>query len=130
MTKTLIPPPHPATDCEFRSFMDRVADKWSLLLIAILEQSPKERLRFSELKNTIPGISQRMLTITLRNLQRDGLLSRHFFPEIPPRVEYELTPLGRSLMVPIRELVGWIKDNWDEIQKARETFDLSSKPTR
>jgi DNA-binding HxlR family transcriptional regulator len=110
--------------------MDRVADKWSLLLITILEQSPKDRLRFSELKNTIPGISQRMLTITLRNLERDGVLSRHFYPEIPPRVEYELTPLGKSLMVPIRELVGWIKENWDDIQQARKSFDKSGKTSR
>ncbi len=130
MTTTNSPKPHPASDCEFRSFMDRVADKWSLLLITILEQSPKDRLRFSELKNTIPGISQRMLTITLRNLERDGVLSRHFYPEIPPRVEYELTPLGKSLMVPIRELVGWIKENWDDIQQARKSFDKSGKTSR
>ena len=75
------------------------------------------------MKRAIPGISQRMLTTTLRNLERDGILVRHFFPEIPPRVEYELTPLGKSLMLPIGELVQWIRRNWVTIQKAQDEFD-------
>jgi len=91
---------HQEGDCAFRSFLDRVADKWSLLLISTLEQAPHQRARFSDLKRSIPGISQRMLTLTLRNLERDGLLTRHYFPEIPPRVEYELTTLGRGLRIP------------------------------
>jgi DNA-binding HxlR family transcriptional regulator len=112
-------------DCAFRSFLDRVADKWSLLLISKLEQAPGQRARFSELKRSIPGISQRMLTITLRNLERDGLLLRHYFPEIPPRVEYELTPLGEDLQAPIRDFVDWIRRNWGAIENARNRFDAS-----
>ena len=91
-------------DCEFREVLDRVGDKWSLLVIAMLEQRPTARARFSELKRSIPGISQRMLTATLRSLERDGLLSRHVYAEVPPRVEYALTPLGKQFMQPVRGL--------------------------
>jgi DNA-binding HxlR family transcriptional regulator len=112
--------------CAFRSFLDRVADKWSLLLIVTLEAAPKQRRRFSELKKSVPGISQRMLTTTLRNLERDGLLTRHLFPEIPPRVEYELTALGKNLMSPIGELVQWIRGNWSTITNARREFDKNN----
>jgi DNA-binding HxlR family transcriptional regulator len=76
--------------------LDRVGDKWSLLVIAMLEQRPTARARFSELKRSIPGISQRMLTATLRSLERDGLLTRHVYAEVPPRVECALTPPGSS----------------------------------
>lgn len=120
---------HDTHDCAFRSFLDRVADKWSLLVITILENSPEQRCRFSGLQRAIPGISQRMLTTTLRNLERDGLLIRHFFPEIPPRVEYELTPLGKNLMRPVGELVGWIRANWDTIKMAREDYDSKTNST-
>src|SRR5258706_1499024 len=89
-------------DCEFREVLDRVGDKWSLLVIAMLEQRPMARARFSELKRSIPGISQRMLTATLRSLERDGLLTRHVYAEVPPRVEYALTPLGKQFMQPVR----------------------------
>src|SRR5262249_44907 len=82
-------------DCEFRGLLERVGDKWSLLVIAMLEETSTQRARFSDLKRAIPGISQRMLTATLRNLERDGLLKREVFAEVPPRVEYELTPLGK-----------------------------------
>ena len=82
--------------------LSRVGDKWSLLVIATLERRPDRRGRFSDLKRSIPGISQRMLTATVRNLERDGLLTRHLYPEIPPRVEYELTELGKGLMDPVR----------------------------
>ncbi|MGZ3649807.1 MAG: winged helix-turn-helix transcriptional regulator [Bdellovibrionota bacterium] len=119
---------HIDQDCSFRSFLDRVADKWSLLLITILESSPGQRARFSELKRAIPGISQRMLTTTLRNLERDGILQRQVFAEVPPRVEYELTALGRSLQEPICALVEWIRGNWNTIEKARAAFD--GKKTR
>ena len=83
-------------DCEFREVLDRVGDKWSLLVIAMLEQRPTARARFSELKRSIPGISQRMLTATLRSLERDGLLTRHVYAEVPPRVEYALTKIAVS----------------------------------
>ena len=113
-------------DCEFREMLDRVGDKWSLLVIAMLEQSPTQRARFSELKRAIPGISQRMLTATLRSLERDGLLVREVFPEVPPRVEYELTALGKRFMEPVRALVAWLQANWSTIRLARDTFDRRS----
>jgi DNA-binding HxlR family transcriptional regulator len=110
-------------DCEFRELLGRVGDKWSLLVIAMLEQAPTQRARFSELKRSIPGISQRMLTATLRSLERDGLLKRDIYAEVPPRVEYELTPLGKRFMQPVRGLVTWLQVNWSSIRTARETFD-------
>jgi len=110
-------------DCEFREVLDRVGDKWSLLVICMLEELPGQRGRFSELKRRIPGISQRMLTATLRGLERDGLLIREVFAEVPPRVEYELTPLGKRFMQPVRTLVAWLQMNWVNIKAARETFD-------
>jgi DNA-binding HxlR family transcriptional regulator len=110
-------------DCEFREVLDRVGDKWSLLVIAMLEQRPNARARFSELKRSIPGISQRMLTATLRSLERDGLLTRHIYAEVPPRVEYALTPLGKQFMQPVRGLVTWLQTHWATIRAARETFD-------
>jgi DNA-binding HxlR family transcriptional regulator len=110
-------------DCQFREMLDRVGDKWSLLVIAMLEQRAARRARFSELKRSIPGISQRMLTATLRNLERDGLLTREVFPEVPPRVEYELTALGRQFMQPVRGLVTWLQANWPAIMASRDTFD-------
>ena len=113
----------PDDDCDFRDMLSRVGDKWSLLVIATLEQRPDRRGRFSELKRSIPGISQRMLTATVRNLERDGLLTRHWYPEIPPRVEYELTKLGKGLMDPVRTLVSWLQSNWPTIRGARERFD-------
>jgi DNA-binding HxlR family transcriptional regulator len=123
------PEPAPLTahhDCEFREVLDRVGDKWSLLVIAMLEQSPAQRARFSALKRAVPGISQRMLTATLRSLERDGLLTREVFAEVPPRVEYELTPLGKRFMQPVRGLVTWLQANWASIRAARETFDRRS----
>src|SRR6266700_6238100 len=110
-------------DCEFREVLDRVGDKWSLLVIAMLEQRPTPRARFSELKRSIPGISQRMLTATLRSLERDGMLTRHVYAEVPPRVEYELTPLGRGLTEPVLGLVSWLQSNWPAIRSARDRFD-------
>ena len=116
-------------DCEFREVLDRVGDKWSLLVIVMLEQRPTPRARFSELKRSIPGISQRMLTATLRRLERDGLLTRHIYAEVPPRVEYALTPLGKQFMQPVRGLVTWLQTHWSAIRSAREQFDGRS-PSR
>jgi DNA-binding HxlR family transcriptional regulator len=110
-------------DCDFRDMLSRVGDKWSLLVIAMLEGMPARRGRFSDLKRSVPGISQRMLTATVRNLERDGMLTRHVYPEVPPRVEYQLTPLGRGLMDPVRGLVSWLQSNWPAIRNAREQFD-------
>ena len=114
-------------DCEFREMLDRVSDKWTLLVIAMLDQRSTPRARFSELKRSIPGISQRMLTATLRALERDGLLTREVFPEVPPRVEYELTPLGRKFMEPVRGLVTFLQANWTTIRSAREAFDRRTR---
>src|SRR5438445_12657458 len=88
----------------------------------MLEQRPTLRARFSELKRRIPGISQRMLTATLRSLERDGLLTRHVYAEVPPRVEYAPTPLGKQFMQPVRGLVTWLQAHWSAIRAARERF--------
>src|SRR5437764_12836484 len=87
-----------------RQVLDRVGDKWSLLLIAVLESGP---LRYTDLHRQVPGISQRMLSLTLRQLQQDGLITRTAYAEVPPRVEYALAPLGRSLNELITPLIGW-----------------------
>ncbi|MFJ8231804.1 winged helix-turn-helix transcriptional regulator [Streptomyces sp. NPDC094448] len=107
-------------DCEVRQILDRVADKWSLLVIALLDSRV---VRFSELRREIDGISQRMLTVTLRQLERDGLVSRTVHPVVPPRVEYALTALGCTLHTTIRSLVTWTEEHQNEIAAAREAYD-------
>jgi DNA-binding HxlR family transcriptional regulator len=109
-----------------RELLTKVGDKWSILLVVMLARSPSHRARFSQLHRLIDGISQRMLTTTLRNLERDGFVKRESFPEIPPRVEYELTRLGLSLLSPMEHLVGWIGNNWFEIKTARDQFDKTA----
>ena len=106
-----------------RELLSKVGDKWSIFLILSLAKLPAERARFSELERAIPGISQRMLTLTLRNLERDGLLTRELFPEVPLRVEYELTTLSRSLLRPMQGLVDWVTENWKQVKEARIEFD-------
>jgi DNA-binding HxlR family transcriptional regulator len=108
-------------DCEVRQILDRIADKWSLLVIALLDQ---RSLRFTELRRTIDGISQRMLARTLRHLERDGLVSRTVHPVVPPRVDYELTPLGASLHHTIRALVTWTEQHQNDIATARSAYDV------
>jgi DNA-binding HxlR family transcriptional regulator len=98
----------------------RVGDKWSVFVIMMLFDGPK---RFNELKRMVAGISQRMLTLTLRGLERDGLVTRTVFPTIPPRVDYELTDLGRGLSEPVIALGEWAKTHQDEIEAARSHFD-------
>ena len=100
--------------------LQRIGDKWSLLVVQTLGQGSK---RFNELRREIPTVSQRMLTLTLRNLERDGLVDRTVTPTIPPRVDYELTELGRSLQKPICGLVQWSMDHVGEINEARERYD-------
>jgi DNA-binding HxlR family transcriptional regulator len=107
-------------DCEVRQILDRVADKWSLLVIALLDQSC---LRFTELRREIDGISQRMLSRTLRHLERDGLVKRTVHPVVPPRVDYELTPLGASLHSTIKALVTWTEEHRAQIAAARTDYD-------
>ena len=110
----------PREGCEVRQILDRVADKWSLLVIALLD---RRTLRFSELQREIDGISQRMLTVTLRQLERDGLVRRTVYPVVPPRVEYELTPLGATLLDTIQSLVTWTEEHQDAIATARAEYD-------
>jgi DNA-binding HxlR family transcriptional regulator len=98
----------------------RIGDKWSMLVILILASGPR---RFNELKRAVSGISQRMLTLTLRGLERDGLVSRTVFPTIPPRVDYELTPLGHSMREPVIQLGDWASSHLAEIERARKAFD-------
>ncbi|WP_228551302.1 winged helix-turn-helix transcriptional regulator [Mumia zhuanghuii] len=107
-------------DCEVRQILDRIADKWSLLVISLLEE---RTMRFNELRRAIDGISQRMLTVTLRNLERDGLVCRTVYAEVPPRVEYCLSPLGRTLLGTIQSLVRWTEEHQEEIVRARAEFD-------
>jgi DNA-binding HxlR family transcriptional regulator len=100
------------------------------VVIFILKDRPAFRGRFSDLKRSIPGISQRMLSATVRNLERDGMLTRHVYAEVPPRVEYELTPLGRGLTEPVLGLVSWLQSNWPVIRSARDRFDARKKATQ
>ena len=108
-------------NCPTRAILDRIADKWATLIIGILAQS--ESRRFNELKRTIGGISQKMLTQTLRDLERDGLVKRTVYAEIPPRVEYRLTDLGKTLCGPISALTQWAHDHIDEVKSAQSEFD-------
>jgi DNA-binding HxlR family transcriptional regulator len=107
-------------DCPVRDVLNRVGDKWSFLLVLKLA---KRIHRFGELRRAVPDISQRMLTQTLRDLQRDGLVSRVVFPTTPPTVEYALTELGNSLLDPMRGLVDWADQRHDVIRKARREYD-------
>ena len=111
-------------NCPTRQILDRIADKWTTLLIGMLAQH--ETLRFNELKRMVGGISQKMLTQTLRDMERDGLVKRTMYPEIPPRVEYELTPLGKTLCGPIAALTQWAHDHIDEVKSAQESFDKNT----
>lgn len=111
--------------CPVRPLLDRMADKWSLLVIARLAEARGSRLRFSELMRAVGGVSQRMLSTTLRNLERDGLVIREVFAEVPPRVEYELTERGKSFLIPVRTLISWLEANWPDIQRSRELYDKS-----
>jgi DNA-binding HxlR family transcriptional regulator len=103
-----------------REVLDRVGDKWSVLIVGLLGDGSK---RFSELRRSIEGISQRMLTLTLRGLERDGLVTRTVTPTIPPRVDYQLTASGRTLLEPITSLAEWSEKNRVVIQEARNRFD-------
>ena len=108
-------------DCRgVASVLARVGDKWSVFVIMMLFDGPK---RFNEIKRMVAGISQRMLTLTLRGLERDGLVTRTVFPTIPPRVDYELTDLGRGLSQPVIALGMWAKEHQAEIEAARARFD-------
>lgn len=112
---------HLPADCRAVSdVLARVGDKWSVLVVTRLGERP---MRFNEMRRTIGGISQRMLTLTLRGLERDGLVTRTVFPTIPPRVDYALTALGRDLLQPVSALGAWAIHNQGKIARAREHFD-------
>jgi DNA-binding HxlR family transcriptional regulator len=121
----LAPNAHLDSDCRgAASVLARVGDKWSVFVIMLLGDGPR---RFNELKRMIGGISQRMLTLTLRGLERDGLVTRTVFPTVPPRVDYELTDLGRGLSQPVIALGTWAIEHLTEIEDARARFDRRNK---
>ena len=109
-----------AGNCPVRDVMNRISGKWSTLLLEALAAKPH---RFGELRRLVPDISQRMLTQTLRDLQRDGYIEREVFPTKPPSVEYRMTPLGRSLFEPLSKVLEWAAENYDAVNAARRSFD-------
>ncbi len=112
---------HLTEDCRAVSdVLQRVGDKWTILVVQRLGSGPR---RFNELRTEVGGISQKMLTTTLRGLERDGFVTRTVFPTIPPRVDYELTDLGRELLVPVHALGEWARSNIERIYVARERYD-------
>ncbi|MDR9753789.1 helix-turn-helix domain-containing protein [Pseudomonas sp. SZMC_28357] len=122
-------PPDPVTLCKskdpaaIREILTKVGDKWSIFILLTLKMCPDYRARFTVIEKCIPGISQKMLTVTVRNLERDGLVLREIFAEIPPRVEYQLTPLGESLLDPLQNLLDWVNLNCEQVRKAQSQFD-------
>ena len=116
-------------DCEAISeILARIGDKWTLLVVELLTDGP---MRFNEIRRTIGNISQRMLTLTVRGLERDGLVTRTVYPTIPPRVDYELTKLGRTLREPVMAIANWARKNRPSIAEARKAFDAggTAKPS-
>jgi DNA-binding HxlR family transcriptional regulator len=118
--KIILTPAQTPDLCPIRDILGHFGDKWSIFTILSLGQ--KEKVRFNELKAMVSGISQRMLTVTLRSLEENGVVERHWFPEIPPRVEYCLTPLGRSLLEKMVELWEWASTHMDDVHNARKRF--------
>ncbi|MBV8118015.1 MAG: helix-turn-helix transcriptional regulator [Candidatus Eremiobacteraeota bacterium] len=127
METTLLDPKIPTfeRDCPIRIVIDRIADKWTILTMSLLSDGAPHR--FNELRRNIEGISQKMLTQTLRDLERDGVVVRTLYPEIPPRVEYALTPMGVTLCEPIARLGQWASDHVDAIKRAQAEFDARRK---
>lgn len=112
-----------ASECPVRDVLDRLGDAWSFLVVLKLADGPQ---RFNALKRQVTGISQRMLTVTLRSLERDGLLARTVFPTTPPQVEYRLTPLGLSLVEPMMVLTRWASAHHDSVRAARSRYDAAA----
>src|SRR5213595_2065652 len=108
-------------NCHAREMLIRIGDKWSVYVIHLLDEAGT--LRFNELRSQVEGISQRMLTVTLRGMERDGLVRRTVYPEVPPRVEYALTPLGKTLRQLVRSLVAWSGAHLTEVDSARAAYD-------
>jgi DNA-binding HxlR family transcriptional regulator len=116
--------PAEAPKCAVRDVLDRVGDAWSVLVVLRLGEQPR---RFNELRRQVGGISQRMLTVTLRHLERDGLVARKVIPHTPPQVEYRLTDLGQSLLEPIETLSKWAMANQPRIQASRAAYDTQAE---
>lgn len=114
-------------NCPTRQVLDRIGDKWTTLVIGLLENGP---MRFSELQRCIEGVSQKMLTQTLRGLERDGLVIRTVYAEVPPRVEYRLTALGETLCPAIAAIVNWSENHIDEVTAAQTLYDLRAESRR
>lgn len=119
------PPPEQAgpcgeDHCGIREVLDRIGDKWSVLVVVVLAKGP---LRFRQLQRAIPGISQRMLTLTTRRLGRDGMLERTVFPTNPPQVEYRLSPTGMSLAGLVGDIADWSRDHQEAIEASRQAWD-------
>ncbi|MEP7347482.1 MAG: helix-turn-helix domain-containing protein [Gemmatimonadaceae bacterium] len=129
MAKTALKRPaeleHTPANCHAREMLARVGDKWSVYVIHVLDEAGT--LRFNELRSAVDGISQRMLTVTLRGMERDGLVVRTAYPEVPPRVEYTLTPLGRTLRQLVRGLVAWSSAHLTEVDAARAGYDARNR---
>jgi DNA-binding HxlR family transcriptional regulator len=116
---------HATSDCRrVSAILARVGDKWTVLVVRQIGDGPR---RFSEIRRALGSISQKMLTTTLRGLERDGFVSRTVFPTVPPRVEYELTALGRDLLVPVRALGEWAVKNADRIERAQRAYDAGGR---
>ncbi|WP_187978194.1 helix-turn-helix domain-containing protein [Mycetocola sp. JXN-3] len=107
-------------NCPTRRLLDRIGDRWTVLIVGALGEGPR---RFGEISRRVDGVSQKMLTQTLRGLERDGLVRRTVFAEMPPRVEYALTPVGETLQEPLRALEDWAREHMGGVQDARETYD-------
>ncbi len=123
MDVTIPSPEHVQSECcTATAILSRIGDKWSLLIVMMLSGGPR---RFNEIKRMVDGISQRMLTLTLRGLERDGLVSRTVYPNIPPKVEYALTALGVSLCEPVSALGRWAVHHKTEIERAQARFDIN-----
>lgn len=127
-SRTKAQPLDPAAICRssdpmaVRELLTKIGDKWTIFVVLSLDLLGG-RARFSELERAVPGISQRMLSSTLKHLERDGLVIRELFPEVPPRVEYEMTVLGKSLLRPTQGLVDWAKANWEQVRLAQSNYD-------
>lgn len=123
--KTLVPDEETQAECRaMAQVLDRVGDKWTVMVVGVLSGGPQ---RFNTILRTIGGVSHRMLTLTLRGLERDGLVTRTIYPTIPPKVEYELTEMGSSLIGPLRTLSAWGRTNRPAIEEARAQFDAQAE---
>jgi len=122
------PPALQTLSCAPHSVLTHLGDKWTILVVLCLARAPENTLRFSRIKQSVGGISQRMLTLTLRMLERNGLVLRHYHAEVPPRVEYELSTLGKSMLHPLEIFSDWIATHWTEMDTARQRYD--SRPDK